>query len=246
MGAPAGHRTVAGELARALELDPRELTVAGRTDTGVHAEANVVSLAAGRLLPAVALNDRLPADIAVRATAPAADSFDARRDARSAKLCLPPEHGPEPRSAARPLRASPSPITWSSPPSTSTPRPSPGPMTSPRSRRTETEHVHFDRTVTAAEWRADGERLEFRITADAFMRHMVRVLVGTMLDRPDPEYFSTLLDGRHSAAGRTAPPHGPRYGRHLLTAKHRRLTPMFDSRSRMCVVHRCRHGPPPA
>ena len=32
-----GLRTVAGELARALELEPRELTVAGRTDTGVHA-----------------------------------------------------------------------------------------------------------------------------------------------------------------------------------------------------------------
>src|SRR5438093_12727602 len=81
--AQPGLRTVAGELARALEVDPRELTVAGRTDTGVHAAANVVSLAAGRLLPAVALNDHMRADIAVREAGEAAGSFDARRDARA-------------------------------------------------------------------------------------------------------------------------------------------------------------------
>ena len=63
--------------------------------------------------------------------------------------------------------------------------------------------------MTAAGWRADGERLEFHITADAFLRHMVRVLVGTMLDRPEPEYLAALLAGRpRSDAGRTAPPHG--------------------------------------
>ena len=73
---------------------------------------------------------------------------------------------------------------------------------------TETQHVHFRRTVLEAEWR-DGEVLEFRITADAFLRHMVRVLVGTMLERPDPHALAALLRGApRSAAGRTAPPHG--------------------------------------
>jgi len=74
---------------------------------------------------------------------------------------------------------------------------------------TETEHVFFHRTVVAAAWRRDGDLLEFHLTADAFLRHMVRVLVGTMLERPDPARIAELLAGApRSAAGRTAPPHG--------------------------------------
>ena len=149
-----GLRTVAGELARALELDPRELTVAGRTDTGVHAQANVVSLAAARLLPAVALNDRLPADIAVSRGGAGRRLVRRPQGRPRPKLRLPPEHGPEPRSAARRATSSTTPVPWIEPPSTRAPRPSPAPTTSRRSRRTETEHVHFDRTVIAAEWRA--------------------------------------------------------------------------------------------
>jgi len=206
--AQPGQRTVAGELARALELDPRELTVAGRTDTGVHAEANVVSLSAERLLPLRALNRRLPADLAVVEGGEAPDGFDARRDARA-------------RSYAYRLRTAPAPDPMRARYELHHPRALDvdalaacaaaiqGTHDFTAFTPTETDHVHFDRTVLAAEWVVSGDRLEFRITADAFLRHMVRVLVGTMLERPDADGFAALLAGRpRSDAGRTAPPHG--------------------------------------
>jgi tRNA pseudouridine38-40 synthase len=50
--------------------------------------------------------------------------------------------------------------------------------------------------------------LEFEITADSFLRHMVRTLVGTMIELP-PDRIAPLLDGApRSQAGSTAPPHG--------------------------------------
>jgi tRNA pseudouridine38-40 synthase len=79
---------------------------------------------------------------------------------------------------------------------------------------TETEHVRFSRDVLGAFWRSrEGGLLEFWIEADAFMRQMNRVLVGTMLEvasgRRALEGFRGLLEGRpRSEAGRTAPAHG--------------------------------------
>jgi tRNA pseudouridine38-40 synthase len=78
---------------------------------------------------------------------------------------------------------------------------------------TESEHVRFEREVYAALWRGDDDVLEFWIEADAFMRHMVRVLVGTMLEvssgRRSVESFRTLLAGQpRSEGGPTAPPQG--------------------------------------
>src|SRR3954451_12563503 len=85
-----GRRTVQGVVEDALTTlrggRAADLTVAGRTDQGVHAWGQVASYPDAPV-PLRGVNALLPADVAVLACAPAPEGFDARRDATSRIYC---------------------------------------------------------------------------------------------------------------------------------------------------------------
>jgi tRNA pseudouridine38-40 synthase len=210
-----GLRTVQGTVEEALARlrgnRPVDLTVAGRTDSGVHAWGQVASYP-GAPVAASGLNALLPDDVAVLACVAAPDGFDARRDATSRTYCYRVLARRAP-SAFEHRRALHWPYAIDREALHACAAALPGAHDFTAFTPTETDHVRFERVVQRAEWVDRGEVLEFWITADSFMRHMNRVLVGTMLEvagrRRSAADFATLLDGRpRAAAGPTAPPHG--------------------------------------
>jgi tRNA pseudouridine38-40 synthase len=187
------------------------LAVAGRTDAGVHALGNVVSVDVEGGPPAErapqALKALLPDDVSVVAAAEAPAEFHARfsATARSYRYRIFRRAAPSPferrRSCWMPrpldverLRAAAALLVGEHDFRAFTPA--------------ETHHEVFVRVVESAEWHERGDHLDFEITADSFLRHMVRTLVGTIVELP-PERLEPLLAGRPRAeAGATAPPWG--------------------------------------
>jgi tRNA pseudouridine38-40 synthase len=213
--AQPGQRTVEGVLRAALDAvygSWDRLAVAGRTDTGVHALGQVASIETPGGPPveraAEALNAALPDDVSVLAAEEAPAGFHARRSAkaRSYRYRIYRRREPSPFEARR--------AWWY-------PRPldraaldeSAALLLGAHDFRaftpTETQHEVFVRNVIEARW-IDGEDvLELEITADSFLRHMVRTLVGTMLELP-PGRIAELISGgaARADAGTTAPPWG--------------------------------------
>lgn len=225
-----GVPTVQGALEEALAIllgEPVDLTVAGRTDAGVHALGQVASFAYGGELPGDtvrSLNGLTPPAISVASVTAMPEGFDARRDARSRTYCY--------RLLARPT---PSPFAegrawW---------------VRSELDREaleqaaaavigehdftaftpTDTYHRRFERVIESAVWvdeqpfrvpdgpPVESGLLQFWITGDTFMRNMVRILVGTMIEvaagsRSADDFIRLLGGASRPEAGRTAPPEG--------------------------------------
>ena len=212
-----GERTVQGTLAAALaEIAGQAVRVtgAGRTDAGVHAEGQVAATTLDTRLDAEtlarALNAKLPSDLAVLAVSPAADGFDPRREARSKLYRYAIWNG----GAPSPLRLRRShhvrePLDLAAMQSAAVAlvgRQDFASFQAAGSRVGSTVRS-LSRVCVAGE--ARGE-LRFELEGDGFLRHMVRNVVGTLLEiglgRRAPDSLPALLAARdRTRAGPTAP-----------------------------------------
>jgi tRNA pseudouridine38-40 synthase len=214
-----GLRTIEGALAEALGTilrQPVKLTVAGRTDAGVHASAQVVSFVADTELDPSSISYKasavLPEDLALRHCVAVGEDFDARRDAlhRSYeyRIVREPVRSPLARrwaihiarkldlesleEAARLVR---------------------GTHDFRAFTPSKSRHFRFERLVTESSWEARDDLLVYAITANSFLYGMVRALVGTMLEvasnRRGLDDFEHLLSGgERTCAGPAAPARG--------------------------------------
>jgi tRNA pseudouridine38-40 synthase len=207
--------TVQGELERALSGvcdDAVRVTGAGRTDAGVHASGQVIDFRTASALDGLTIgrgvNALLPEDIAVSALEPAAEDFHARFSATGRTYEYRIRHAPErdPLERRRELHLS-------------------GALDVAAMRDASERLVgRMDfssfaagpggmRSVRRAEWCEHGAELCFEITADAFLRGMVRAIVGTLLwvgrGKIDAVAFEKIVGAKDRAmAGPSAPAHG--------------------------------------
>jgi len=208
-------RTIQDELERAISRvcdEAVRITGAGRTDAGVHASGQVIDFRTASGLDGATIgrgvNALLPEDIAVSALEPAAEDFHARFSATGRTYEYRIRHSRErdPLERHRELHLA-------------------GPLDL-AAMRDASAHVlgrkDFSsfaagpggvRSVRSATWCEDGPRLRFEITADAFLRGMVRAIVGTLLwvgrGKIDPLTFEKIVAANDRAtAGPSAPANG--------------------------------------
>jgi tRNA pseudouridine38-40 synthase len=211
--------SIQGVLEEALaRFEGKPVTVhgAGRTDAGVHALGQVASvqLSCGHDVETLtrALNAQLPADVRVRAIEEAAADFHARFSARAKTYRYQVRSG----GVASPFDRA---YVWHLPER----------LDVDAMRRAAhalvgrhdfaafqsigTQVPDSIRTITGSALRTEGDLLMYEVTADGFLRHMVRAVVGTLVEIGrgwrGPESMAALVaNGTRAEAGATAPPHG--------------------------------------
>jgi len=217
---PGESRTVQGVLEEALARVTGEtvrVTGAGRTDAGVHAEAQVANVRVETALGADtlrrALNGVLPRDVAVRSLEEAPEGFHARRDARRKHYRYRIWNGPAPSPLRRGrfLRVE-APLDRIAMQCAADACVGRHDFTSLRASRSDARtSVRTLERVTVGE-PSPGE-IEIEVVGEGFLRHMVRILVGTLVEvgrgRRAPHSMAGVLAARdRAAAGPTAPGRG--------------------------------------
>ncbi len=213
-------RTIQGEIENALFTMTRQpivLTGSGRTDAGVHAIGQVANfLCSTTLTPDIfqkGLNSLLPDDIIVKQCAQAEESFHARYDAKSKTYQYKIRNQPLPGAIGRQY-------TWhirqklDIHPMQQSVKHLMGAHDFKSFEGTGSPRSHTVRNIMAASIRLSNQnKLIFEVTADGFLRYMVRNIVGTLVSVGDgkitPDEFKTILESKNrNHAGATAPPHG--------------------------------------
>jgi tRNA pseudouridine38-40 synthase len=213
-------RSVQAEVEKALEVlrkAPGRVTAAGRTDAGVHARAQVASFPEARPLPLSAyvkgMNALLPEDVAVRSASIEPDGFDARRSARGKRYRYVIENVATREPLGR-LHA------WQlfGPLDVGAMRAAAAHLVGRHDfaafRASDCASEHAVREVRRLDVLGEaGGRIQIAIEATAFVKHMVRNIVGTLVEvgqgKRAPASIPELLGrGDRREAGRTAPPQG--------------------------------------
>jgi tRNA pseudouridine38-40 synthase len=214
-----GLPTVQGSLEEALATilrEPVRVDVAGRTDAGVHAHGQVAAFTTGRTLDLFSVQRSLNAlvgrGIVVRRLEEVSDAFDPRRDARSRtyeyRICNSPWPSPFTARYAwhvhRPLEVA---------AMDSAARTLVGEHDFTSFQAADCDAEHPVRRILESDLRASGHEIVYRVTATAFLRHMVRTIVGTLVEvgrgERAIEDFALLIAAKdRTRAGPTAPPHG--------------------------------------
>jgi tRNA pseudouridine38-40 synthase len=212
--------SVQAEVERALgtlHRAPRRVTAAGRTDAGVHALGQVVSFPEERPLPLAAyvkgMNALLPEDVAVRAASLEPEGFDARRSARGKRY----RYRIQNLETRAPLSRL---VAWQvfRPLDVGAMRQAARPLVGRHDfaafQAADCESSHAVRDLSRLEVQGEA-RGEIQVVAEAtaFVRHMVRNIVGTLVEAGlgarDPAGIPALLEGLdRTRAGATAPAHG--------------------------------------